>query len=253
MHPFWALDYEMNGGWRYRVGTARAPWRERVAGEAHLYAPGTAYWEENTGVSLPAESAYVCFHAAADGPLADLVRAHGGFVRFQDSEGKIAGLLHAAALAGDEAGAAGFWRAQAVLCTLIDALLTAEPVDAGLYRIGPAPDPAWTRGFVPEVTAYLRRHLDRTVSLREIAVRVGVSVSTLSHRYRAETGEPPLVAHMRLRIGEAKLRFAMGESLKAIAADLGFCDSCHLSRTFRRVEGMSPREYRHRLNPAYSG
>jgi len=50
-----------------------------------------------------------------------------------------------------------------------------------------------------------------------------------------------------------KQRFIMGEPLKVIAGDLGFCDVCHLSRIFSRVEGVSPREYRRRHGTARTG
>ena len=60
--------------------------------------------------------------------------------------------------------------------------------------------------------------------------------------------------HYRLTIGDylrqLRVDFARREMartdapLSQIAADAGFCDQSHLARTFKRLTGMSPTEYR---------
>jgi transcriptional regulator GlxA family with amidase domain len=68
-------------------------------------------------------------------------------------------------------------------------------------------------------------------------------VSTLAHRYRQETGEPPMLKLTRLRINLAKGLLLKGQPLKAIAEAAGFSDAFHLSKTFKRLEGAAPKHF----------
>ena len=81
---------------------------------------------------------------------------------------------------------------------------------------------------------------------------MNVSISTISHRYHAETGETPMTRLMRLRIDRAKMLLLGGQKLAAIASATGFYDAAHLAATFKRVEGLSPHAYRQRTQKAIS-
>jgi len=70
-----------------------------------------------------------------------------------------------------------------------------------------------------------------------------MSVSALAHRYRAATGETPMTTVKRARLDLAKGLLAKGYRLKEIASQVGFADEFHLSKTFKQVEGVSPRAY----------
>lgn len=50
-------------------------------------------------------------------------------------------------------------------------------------------------------------------------------------------------ARLRMRIEFAKTLLLKGQTLKAIAAETGFCDPFHLSKTFKQVTGHSPRQF----------
>lgn len=87
-----------------------------------------------------------------------------------------------------------------------------------------------------------------------LADRVGVTVRTLQRMTRRFIGLSPLVLLQRRRIQEAADRIRAAKSgaaacpapvnLADVAADLGYTDHAHLSREFRKVLGLSPREYR---------
>ena len=48
---------------------------------------------------------------------------------------------------------------------------------------------------------------------------------------------------IELRIGLAKNLLLRGQRLKNIAQQTGFSDEYHLSKTFKRVEGKSPKQF----------
>jgi AraC-like DNA-binding protein len=122
-------------------------------------------------------------------------------------------------------------------------LRKSEPTEEDETRLIGHPAPITVSAFVRETDAYLSRHLAGPVILADLAQHLHVSVSTLSHRFHAETGETPMSRLMRLRLHQAKTLMLSGQKLSAIAEATGFSDMAHLSRTFKRAEGVSPREY----------
>jgi two-component system response regulator YesN len=98
--------------------------------------------------------------------------------------------------------------------------------------------------FVGRIVEYLHTHLADKVTLVQIAAHVHASPSTVSHRYRAFTGEPPIQTLKRMRILEAKIMMIRGHPLNEIVERLNFCDARHLALQFRRFEGMTPRQFR---------
>jgi len=78
-----------------------------------------------------------------------------------------------------------------------------------------------------------------------VARRCGCSWETFRKRFRAATGEPPGRWRMRARLGQAAVLLrATGRNLAEIAAELGFADAFHLSRSFRAAYGMAPARWR---------
>lgn len=104
---------------------------------------------------------------------------------------------------------------------------------------GPRP----SRSLSPPVAAavdHVARTLPDPPTLAAAARAAHLSPSRLTHRFSPEVGLPfkRYVLWMRLRHAVAGL--AAGDSLTRAAADAGFSDSAHLSRTFRRAFGLPP-------------
>jgi len=244
-HPQWVADYAINTSGRVRVGSRSRPWRLRLPRTLHLYPPGTIYWEDYPkGGKALCEFTFVCFHGGEAAGLGQLVAPRAGYARFLDLEGHAESLLEDIVCIGQKRGDDGFWQAQAALCRLIDFLRKSEPTEEDETRLIGHPAPALPpSGLVRETDEYLYQHLAGPVLLADLARHLNVSVSTLSHRYHAETGETPMTRLMRLRIGRAKILLLSGQKLSSIVDATGFCDMAHLSRTFKQFEGISPREY----------
>jgi len=246
-NPFWVLDYSLSDLGLFRVGRRSSPWRRHPAGEALLYPPRMPYWEDMRSVKPPIRNAWLMFRGGPGAGLDTLVRRAAGYARFVDPEGRLGRLIEQAAAGGQREGESGFWKAMGFLCETLDLLRHSVPVEVDTYRI-PATVSLETPTLATAVTAFLREHLVQRHSLAAMAEQLHVSVSTLSHRYRAETGESPIATLIRLRIQQARNLMMKGQRLKTIAAALGFSDVYHLSKMFKRVEGRSPRQFMKAFN-----
>ena len=94
----------------------------------------------------------------------------------------------------------------------------------------------------------LESDLRRPPSLAELARHVGLHPSWLCHAFKRSMGLSPhryLLVH---RVNRAKEMIRdESRTFTEIALECGFSDSSHFSVAFRRVVGMSPRDYRRSL------
>ncbi|OGV77417.1 MAG: hypothetical protein A3K19_12595 [Lentisphaerae bacterium RIFOXYB12_FULL_65_16] len=239
----WVLDYEFATYGRVRVKSPRMPWCTRLPRVAHLYPPGTEYWEDTRQETGLRHSTWFLFSGGAEAGLGQLITARYGYARFLDATGQLGETIRQGARIGQRYGDDGFWRAQTLLCEALHLLLHAEPVEAETFRIGADGAPGGRSDLVDAVQAYIEEHITESMTVADIAEHVHVSVSGLAHRYREETGESPMATRARLRLDRAKSLLLKGQPLKAIAEQLGFSDAFHLSKAFKKAEGLSPREF----------
>jgi len=87
-------------------------------------------------------------------------------------------------------------------------------------------------------------------SLRRLAAALDVSPYRLSRSFSRITGQSYTDYRNRVRLNRMLDRLAEGEtSLAVLAADLGFADQAHLTRTARRYFDRAPTVLRKMLNP----
>jgi AraC-like DNA-binding protein len=245
-HQLWVLDYNYTPGERVRVHSPRAPWVERPAQVAHLYAPGVSYWEDQGPEAAPllVHCAYLQF---ADGGLLGLpalLPVSVRYARFFDDEGLVGRLLSEIMRIAATEQEAGYWAAYARCFQILTHLRQADPLGGSDYRIrGERPSPS-APDFVEHLRRYIHAHLADRITVADLARAVDMSVSALAHRYPAVTGETPMAAVRRARLDLAKGLLAKGYRLREVAGQVGFTDEFHLSRTFKQVEGVSPGAYR---------
>jgi AraC-like DNA-binding protein len=98
--------------------------------------------------------------------------------------------------------------------------------------------------FAP-VLAFLRDHYHESVTNRQLARLVHLSVRAFERRFRASFHLTPqrYLRRLRLRMASRALVYT-GQSLADIAIGCGFADQSHFTREFRRHFGRTPREYR---------
>ena len=81
-------------------------------------------------------------------------------------------------------------------------------------------------------------------SLKQLADLLNMSVSSLTHRFKDETGMTVNERTRQLRIYAARESLAQpGASVKAVARDLGFSSPAYFSRVFKEQTGLTPQEF----------
>lgn len=114
--------------------------------------------------------------------------------------------------------------AKAVITTLTDGVEPSVVSDERILR----------------ATAYIRSHLNSSLTLDEVADVACLSPSRFRHLFVEQTGmalRPYVLWRRFLRVWELLMA---GESLSTAAHSAGFADAAHLTRTCRRMFGFPP-------------
>lgn len=92
---------------------------------------------------------------------------------------------------------------------------------------------------------HLHGHYAAPATVASLARRAGLSPSRFAHRFREQTGVPPLTWLEQRRIAVASdLLQATGLPVGEIAAAVGYEDPAYFARVFRRRTGATPRAFR---------
>jgi AraC family transcriptional regulator len=101
--------------------------------------------------------------------------------------------------------------------------------------------PCW----LSEARDFLHAHLDRRVTVSELAAVAAVHPAHLARVFRRHLGCSPGAYLRRLRVERARRALeATREPIAAIALSAGFASQAHFTRTFHRLVGMPPGAYR---------
>lgn len=100
-------------------------------------------------------------------------------------------------------------------------------------------------GIAEKAIVYIDQNYMQDISDETLAALSGVSVNHFCRIFRAETSMRPLEYIARRRISEAKsLLVNTGMEIGEIGHKVGYTDRNYFGIVFRRIEGVSPREYR---------
>jgi AraC-like DNA-binding protein len=97
--------------------------------------------------------------------------------------------------------------------------------------------------YVRRVRDYLRSHYAENVSLTQLTSLTNLSPFYLLRVFHNSAGFPPHEYQTQVRIAHARKLIRNGTPLSQAALETGFFDQSHLSRNFKRIVGVTPRQY----------
>jgi AraC-like DNA-binding protein len=94
---------------------------------------------------------------------------------------------------------------------------------------------------------FMNKHLDRMLTVEEMAGSVNLSPSHFTYIFKTKTGFTPIEYFNHLKVQKACQYLLFTDlRIKEIAYELGIEDQGYFSRLFTKVMGISPNEYRER-------
>lgn len=96
-----------------------------------------------------------------------------------------------------------------------------------------------------DIMDYIKTNISRNIKIAEIAAAFGYNEKYISHRFAEICGIPLKQYILKTKIDQANYMLTdTNKSINEIAKDLGFSDSHNFSRTYKKITGLSPSEYR---------
>jgi AraC-like DNA-binding protein len=133
------------------------------------------------------------------------------------------------------------WRAQASFLELLALVATANSAAPCLSVICSTREFSSKPGLQSKVENHIRSRIAEPLTVKDLALHLGLGLSTFAHTYRKLSGETPYRTIVRLKMEVAKrLLLQEGLSVKETAARLGYPSEFQFSRSFKRAEGCSP-------------
>ena len=118
-------------------------------------------------------------------------------------------------------------------------MVSLNDVDGRIHRRGLSPRQ------LELVTAAIAEKIAEPISVSALSSVVGLSRSYFSHAFRRSVGWTPHAHVVRLRLERAMTLMAHTEAgLAEVALAAGFADQSHFSRSFRRLTGVTPADWR---------
>lgn len=104
--------------------------------------------------------------------------------------------------------------------------------------------------IIQSVIALMRANLRGELRFADLCRNMGMSATAVKQMFRRRFETTPMAYYEQLRMSEARRRLREeGKSISAVADELGFSSPSYFSARFRRVNGMSPREFLSGLEP----
>lgn len=90
---------------------------------------------------------------------------------------------------------------------------------------------------------FMHEAYDQKISLLELANLVSLSSSQLLRTFKGNLGISPFSYLINIRLNKAKELLIRGESISDVAQSTGFYDQSHLTKYFKNVYCLTPKQY----------
>ena len=116
-----------------------------------------------------------------------------------------------------------------------------------MRRTEPVEGEIFGSSIIREILSYINNHYTQPIRMENLARSFGVSVSYLSHEFARFTNRSVYDYVLYRRVMLARQQILGTASLNDIAYQCGFNDYSNFLRSFTRIVGMSPSQYRKQL------
>lgn len=114
----------------------------------------------------------------------------------------------------------------------------------GVVREGEdAQIPTHNRNMISKLIKWIEKNYAEKITLQSLACVVNVSEKYLCRFFKEYTGKTPIDYVNTLRIERAAEMLALGSSVTEAAISSGIGDMSYFSKIFKRLKGVSPRQY----------
>jgi len=94
---------------------------------------------------------------------------------------------------------------------------------------------------------FLQQNYMKPLQVKDLAMRCSMSLSTFERKFKRHFGNSPSQYIKRLRIEKSCEILKQGQSIQEAAFETGFCDQSYFTKEFRLVMGITPRQYKVKL------
>ena len=98
--------------------------------------------------------------------------------------------------------------------------------------------------FFMDSISYIMQNFNKHLTIDDLARVAGLSRTSYIKRFHDRTGKSPKQFIMNVRISEAYKLLGSDRSISKIAEECGFYDASHFIKTFTKLVGMSPLQYK---------
>lgn len=96
---------------------------------------------------------------------------------------------------------------------------------------------------IARAIAYLSSHLDKAITIEDMAAQVGMSRAVLHRKFKQATTMSPIQFMKSMRLNNAAMQIAGGKTVNQAAMEVGYVSYSQFSREFKRMYGQSPRQW----------
>ena len=90
---------------------------------------------------------------------------------------------------------------------------------------------------------FVSSRLDKAVSIEELASQVGMSRAAFHRKFKEATTMSPIQFVKSMRLNSAAMKIAGGTKVNEAAMAVGYVSSSQFSREFKRLYGLSPKQW----------
>ncbi|GGA28842.1 response regulator transcription factor [Paenibacillus physcomitrellae] len=104
------------------------------------------------------------------------------------------------------------------------------------------------KDLMAEAKSYIEQNIAKEITLEEVANLVGLTPNYFSLYFKKTTGTTFINYRMKKRIELAEQLLALPHyRIVDVAHEIGYEDYSHFAKTFRKIKGLTPTEFRSRL------